>query len=217
MGLTFSIGRPFQYVDSGLPALESFLALFLDNFYPSLFSILELLMMLDLLDSFSGSLFFSLTFLAFFLFCLLSKKSQLYLSILVLNFISAIVFFNFLVFYFAFPLSLFHSSAFLLLVNGELPFYVTWGSLPLFAGLSAQKQKAGTSGLGWSSREGCIASEVLSLSFHHSCFLCLLSYHSLSHCLRSDSLRKWTLKQQFPCRELTGNAPGSTLRRGWRK
>lgn len=39
-----NINRPFQYVDSGLPALESFLALFLDNLHPFLFSVLELLL-----------------------------------------------------------------------------------------------------------------------------------------------------------------------------
>lgn len=75
---------------------------------------------------FLWALFALSTCLAFFLFCLLSEKSQLDVPVLVSNFISTISFY-FQGFYLAFPLFLFHSSALLLLVDGELPFHATWG------------------------------------------------------------------------------------------
>ena len=89
-----SIHRFFQYVDSSLPALGNYLALFLDNFHPSGWStIIQMLV----LNCSSWSLLFSLIFLSSTL--LFSTCIEFYLNSNI---------FHFQLLYLVFPLFLVH-------------------------------------------------------------------------------------------------------------
>lgn len=91
-----SINRPFRYIDSGFPALKNYLALFLDNLCPYVFLVFEFYhsnIKLSGLFLLVSSFFPLIFFLSFSAFVLLSENfPQLYLPILIFNFISTIFF-----------------------------------------------------------------------------------------------------------------------------